>query len=166
MIVIWVIGVSGSGKSFFSKKLFKKLKRDYKKTIWIDGDRFRKKYSKDLSYSLKDRKKNSKRIQKFCLKYYKKNYIVICSVLSIFPLHQKLNRKIFKNYFQIQIDGDFFKIKLRNNKKIYTKKKNVVGKDLKFPKPYKTNLKIKNNFDKKFQKEVTKAYSLIKQKLL
>ena len=69
MIVIWVIGVSGSGKSFFSKKLFKKLKRDYKKTIWIDGDRFRKKYSKDLSYSLKDRKKNSKRIQKFCLKY-------------------------------------------------------------------------------------------------
>ena len=38
MIVIWVIGVSGSGKSFFSKKLFKKLKRDYKKTIWIDVD--------------------------------------------------------------------------------------------------------------------------------
>ena len=73
---------------------------------------------------------------------------------------------MFKNYFQIQIEGDFTKIKLRNNKRIYTKKKNVVGKDLKFPKPYKTNLKIKNNFDKKFQKEIIKAYRSIKQKLL
>jgi len=164
-MVIWIIGVSGSGKSFFAKRLYQKLKLKRKKIIWIDGDKFRKKYSKDLKYSLKDRRENSRRIQKYCLQYDKKKYIVICSVLSIFPNHQKKNREIFNNYIQIQIDANINKIKKRNNKKIYSKKVNVVGKDLKFPKPYKSDVNLKNNFDQKFEKKISKIEILIKKRL-
>ena len=164
-MVIWIIGVSGSGKSFFAERLYKKLKLKRNKIIWIDGDKFRKKYSKDLKYSLKDRRENSRRIQKYCLKYDKKKYIVICSVLSIFPNHQKKNRKIFNNYIQIQIDANFNKIKKRNNKKIYSQQTNVVGKDLKFPKPYKSDLLLKNNFDKEFEKKISKVEILVKKKI-
>ena len=165
-MVIWIIGVSGSGKSFFAKRLNQKLKIKRKKIIWVDGDKFRKKYSKDLKYSLKDRYENSRRIQRYCSLYDKKKYIVICSVLSIFPNHQKKNRKIFNNYIQIQIDANFDKIKKRNNKKIYSKQTNVVGKDLKFPKPYKTDVLLENNFDKEFEKKILKIEILIKKKLL
>ena len=164
-MVIWIIGVSGSGKSFFAGKLSKKLQTLTKKLIWIDGDKFRKKYSKDLKFSLKDRQINSKRIQKHCLRYDKKNYLVICSVLSIFPKHQKKNRKIFSKYIQIQINANFDKIKKRNIKKIYTQKKNVVGKDLKFPKPFKSDLILKNNFTKTFEKNIVKIEKIIKKKL-
>lgn len=162
-MVIWIIGVSGSGKSFFAERLYKKLKLKRNKIIWIDGDKFRKKYSKDLKYSLKDRCQNSRRIQRYCSQYDKKKYIVICSVLSIFPNHQKKNRKIFNNYIQIQIDANFNKIKKRNNKKIYSKHTNVVGKDLKFPKPYKSDLLLKNNFDKEFEKKISKIEIFIKK---
>ena len=58
-MVIWVIGKSGSGKSFLAKNLIKQIKKIYKKKkiLWIDGDDFRKKFSSDLGYSLLDRKK-------------------------------------------------------------------------------------------------------------
>jgi len=86
-------------------------------------------------------------------------------VLSIFPNHQKKNREIFNNYIQIQIDANINKIKKRNNKKIYSKKVNVVGKDLKFPKPYKSDVNLKNNFDQKFEKKISKIEILIKKRL-
>ena len=70
-MIIWIIGKSGSGKTYLMKKLFKKLKNK-KKIFLLDGDEFRKYISFDLRYSYKDRKKNSKRIQNFC-KYMDKN---------------------------------------------------------------------------------------------
>ena len=122
-MVIWIIGKSGVGKSYFAKKIFDKLKLKTKKVIWFDGDKFRKKYSKDLGYSIKDRRLNSSRLRKHCLDYEKKKYLVICSVLSIFPDHQKHNKKIFNKYFQIHIIVNQRILNERNNKKIYSEKK-------------------------------------------
>ncbi len=164
-MVIWIIGKSGAGKTFLSKNLFKKLKKKFKKIIWIDGDKFRKKYCKDLGYTIKDRKKNSKRIQDHCKLYEKKKFVVICSILSIFRDHQKKNRKLFSNYIQIFIKSNFSIIKKRNNKYIYNKKYNVVGKDIAFPEPYKSHLIVKNNFDSKFLLVLKKIESLINEKL-
>ena len=166
MMVIWIVGMSGSGKSYLAKRLKKKITILSNKIKWIDGDKFRERYSKDLGYSLKDRKINSRRIQKHCLKYFKKGYIVICSILSIFPSHQKKNAKIFKNkYFQIYIKVSIGKLKKRDNKKIYSKKKQVVGKNIIFPKPYKSDLVIKNNFNKSFLKNLRPIVNKIYEKI-
>ena len=43
-MVVWIVGMSGSGKTYFAKKLCEHLKKNKKKIIWIDGDDFRKKY--------------------------------------------------------------------------------------------------------------------------
>ena len=79
-MVIWIIGKSGSGKTFLSKRLYKKFREKNKKVVWIDGDKFRKKFSKDLGFSFSDRKNNSKRIQTHCKTFDKMGYIVICSI--------------------------------------------------------------------------------------
>ena len=72
-MVIWIIGKSGSGKTYLSKHLIKSLKKKkLKKIIWIDGDKFRKKYSKDLGYSLVDRKKTLKEFKIFAKNMMKK----------------------------------------------------------------------------------------------
>tara|TARA_B100002019_G_scaffold291580_1_gene312153 strand:- start:169 stop:666 length:498 start_codon:yes stop_codon:yes gene_type:complete len=164
-MVIWIIGKSGAGKTFLANQLIKIYKKKYKNLIWVDGDKFRKKFSRDLGYSLKERKKNSLRIQKYCKKYDKKKYLVICSILSLFKTHQKENRKLFSNYMQIYIKANSKLLKERNNKKIYSKKNNVVGKDIAFPTPYKSNMVIKNNFDKEFKKKIKIIYEKINEKL-
>jgi len=164
-MVIWIIGKSGSGKSYLSNYLYKNLKKNYKKVIWIDGDKFRKNFSNDLGYSLRDRKKNSIRIQKHCKKYDKMNYIVICSILSIFKDHQKKNRKIFSEYYQVYVETKTNVLKKRNNKKVYSNSKNVVGRDIIFPKPYRSNLIIKNKFNNNFLKNSKKIEDIIHAKI-
>lgn len=164
-MVIWIIGESGSGKSYLAKKLFKEFKIKKEKIYWIDGDLFRKKYSNDLGYTIKDREKNSFRIQKHCKSKEATNNIVLCSILSIFKKHQKKNRKIFKKYFQIYIKANKKILKKRNNKNIYSKKKNVVGKDIKFPYPYNSDMVITNKFNSKFILNINKIIKKIYEKL-
>ena len=87
-MVIWLIGISGSGKSFYGKKLFSLISKK-KKVIHIDGDEVRKYLSYELKYSKKDREKNSLLISDLCNFLEKKGYLVICSILSIIKKHQR-----------------------------------------------------------------------------
>jgi adenylylsulfate kinase-like enzyme len=164
-MVIWFIGKSGSGKSFFSKKLFFFLKKKYKRKFFflLDGDEFRKYISSDLGYSKLDRKSNSQRLINFCRYLDSKKIYCICSILSIFPNHQKTNRRTFSKYVQILINADYHLLKRRDNKKIYTKK-NVVGKDIFFPQPYKSDLTIENNF-KNYRSNFLKIQNLVLKNL-
>tara|TARA_Y100000591_G_C21791347_1_gene676725 strand:+ start:1053 stop:1529 length:477 start_codon:yes stop_codon:yes gene_type:complete len=158
-MVIWIIGLSGSGKSFYAKEIKKKISN----SIIVDGDEVRKYITTKLGYSSKDRKENSLMIIKLCSFLESKGLNVICPILSIFPQHQKKNRKIFKKYYQIYIEANKEDIVSRNKKKVYSLKKNVVGKDIKFPKPYESNLIIKNKFDQSYKKNIKRIISLIKK---
>ncbi len=158
-MVIWLIGLSGSGKTFYANKLSRKIK----KSIIIDGDDVRKFITYNLGYSLIDRKENSKIISNLCNFFEKKGFTVICPILSIFRDHQKKNRKKFIKYFQIYIKSDLLNLKKRNSKNIYNKKKNIVGYDIKFPEPYKNDLVIHNNYKKNNTSEnIKKILKLIK----
>ena len=161
-MVIWIIGLSGSGKTYLSKKLFQRFKG---KKILVDGDIIRKYITYKLKYTETDRKKNSILISDLCKFLETQNFLVICSILSIFRDHQKSNRKKFSNYFQIFLKTNLSKVKKRNKKNIY-KKKNVVGHNINFPYPYKNDLVIENNFlpyKKKFIDEIVKKIKNVKK---
>ena len=158
-MVVWIIGKSGSGKSFISKKIFNSLKQ--KNKILIDGDQIRDIfYENKLGFNKNDRKKNALFIIKLCKFLEKNNLIVICAIQSIFPELQKKNRKYFKKYLQIYMKVNSEVLIKRNNKNIYNKK-NVVGLDIKFPKPYKSDMVIENNFKSKLTREINKILKII-----
>lgn len=163
-MVIWIIGLSGSGKTYTSILLNNFLKKK-NKTIIIDGDEFRKYISYDLKYTLKDRKENSQRIQNLSKYLESKGFLVIVSILSIFREHQIKNRKLFNDYYQIYINTDLNKLKRRNNKNIYSETKNVVGKDIKFVKPIRSDYIFKNNFDKGLKNEIKEIVKIINEKI-
>ena len=150
-MVIWILGLSGAGKSFLSSKLKKELSDDYGEFIILDGDVIRKVFDNDLGFSIKDRNINASRISKLALFLSQNKVNVIVSVLSLFPDWLEWNRKNIKEYYEIFIDVPISTLKERNNKNIYfkegAKNKNVAGVDIEYIQPKSSDLKIFNNFD-------------------
>tara|TARA_B100001989_G_scaffold233262_1_gene193038 strand:- start:1207 stop:1701 length:495 start_codon:yes stop_codon:yes gene_type:complete len=161
-MVIWIIGQSGSGKTYLGKKIYSQIKS--KKKIHVDGDDIRSIFFKNkLGYKINDRKKNALLIQNLCKFLEEKNFIVICTIQSIFPKMQKENRTFFKKYLQVYIKVPNEILIKRNNKKVYSKK-NVVGINFKFPKPFKSDFILKNNYDLSFTKNINKILKSLKVK--
>ena len=152
-MVIWLLGLSGSGKSYLSKKLQEFYKKKGKNFLIVDGDLIRKIFKNDLGYSLKDREKNASRISNLVFFLSQNKINIIVPVLSIFPKWLTWNKKKIKNYYQFFIDVNIEKLKKRNNKNIYYKSstsinKNVVGLDIKYTKPKNVDLILSNKFTK------------------
>jgi len=151
-MVIWLIGMSGAGKTVIGKDLYNKLKKEYSNLVFLDGDDFRTIFGNDVGYTIEDRKKNADRFYRMC-KYLDKNGInVIVSILSIFPELRELNRKNYSAYFEVYIEVAFDVLIRRDSKGLYNKAlkgeiKNVVGVDIKFPVPEFPDLIINNNDD-------------------
>lgn len=158
-MVIWIIGKSGAGKTYYGKRILALIKNN--KKIHIDGDEVRNYLSKDLGYSKNDRRKNSERIINLCKFLEIKGYIVICSILSIFRDHQKNNRELFEKYIQIFIKAKKDTLIRRDTKKLYLRKKNIVGKDIFFYKPYKSDLEI--NAEDLTEKNLLKIKKIINE---
>ena len=167
-MVIWILGLSGSGKSFLSTKLKDELNKDYGNFLILDGDVIRNVFDNDLGFSTKDRKINALRISKLALLLSQNRVNVIVSVLSLFPDWLEWNRKNIKEYYEIFIDVPLSILRERNNKNIYFKdgkeNKSVVGVDIEFLKPKHSDLKISNDFNEiSLKKNLSLIRNLIKK---
>lgn len=169
-MVIWITGISGSGKSTFGKYFFNKFKRSKKNSIFFDGDEFRKIFLDDIKYTLKDRDKNATRLTSL-VKYLsdqKVNIIISANITS--QRFRNWCRKNVKNYFEVFIDVPIEILLKRDYKKLYKnalekKIKNVVGIDIKFVKPKKPDFIIDNTSSKKkLYKYYPKIIKQIKKK--
>ncbi len=119
---LWFFGLSGSGKTWLSKKIFK----NKKKTFLIDGDLVRNLISYDLGYKKLDRIKQNRRVLGIAKMVIKNGYYPIISSVYLDP---KISELAKKNRIRIV---HVITSKLRVNKKLYNKK-NVVGKSIKQP---------------------------------
>ena len=152
-MVNWIIGLSGAGKTTIGTKVYNKFKINHPETVYIDGDLIRESFANSYGYNVAGRRKNGEFIYSLCEYLDKQDIHVICSVLSLFPDIQKKARTNFSSYFQVYIDVPFDILKKeRDYKGIYKdaekgKITNVVGYDIEFPEPFRSDLIIKNNGD-------------------
>jgi cytidine diphosphoramidate kinase len=150
-MIIWIIGMSASGKTTLGNEMYKILK-NVDNWVLLDGDMVRAFIGKKLGHTIEDRRTNAYKISDLCKFFDMQGINVIACVLSIFHDNQKYNREILSNYKEIFIDVDFEKLVERDNKKLYKKAlngelKNFVGVDIDFPKPFSPDIIIDNNKD-------------------
>ncbi len=120
---LWLFGLSGSGKTYLSKKISKKIKNPF----IIDGDEVRRFISFDLGYSKSDRIKSNKRKLGLAKIAIKNGYYPIISSVFL-DLNHFLKAK--KNKIRVvNVLGSKNKI----NRKL-ANKKNIVGIHIKQPK--------------------------------
>lgn len=101
--VIWLTGLSGSGKSTIGLALEKRLFQENFVAQLLDGDNIRSGINKNLGFSEEDRKENIRRIAEIAKLYLSTGIITINSFIS--PTEE--TRNIAK---EIVGEGDFLEI--------------------------------------------------------
>ncbi|MDD4096142.1 MAG: adenylyl-sulfate kinase [Oscillospiraceae bacterium] len=93
-IVIWLTGLSGSGKSTISEAVEKHLNRSSKVVFRLDGDDLRSGINSDLGFSESDRTENIRRVAHIASLFQKAGIIVLCSFISPMSKMREMARSI------------------------------------------------------------------------
>ena len=157
-VLIWITGLSGSGKSVLGKLILPIIKKKIGPTILISGDDLRNIF-KLYGYTKKERLENAKKFYGLYKLLTDQGFNVIFCVVSMFDKVRSWNKKNIKNYIEVYIKSDVKKIIQQRRKEIYFKnKKNIVGLDIKPQIPKNPDITIHNNFKKNIR-EISKVLS-------
>ncbi|MDF3820166.1 adenylyl-sulfate kinase [Leptospira sp. 96542] len=121
--LIWLTGLSGSGKSTIANGLESYLNQNGNHTILLDGDNVRFGLNKDLGFSAEDRSENIRRIGEVGKLFVESGLIAIASLISPFERDRTMVRDLFqKNEFlEVYISTPLQVCESRDPKGLYKK---------------------------------------------
>jgi bifunctional enzyme CysN/CysC len=109
--VIWLTGLSGSGKSTIANALEKKLFSLGMHAYVLDGDNMRLGLNKDLGFTREDRAENVRRVSEVAHSLYDAGLIVIVALVSPYADDRLQAKSLFP-------DGDFAEVWVNTPKEI------------------------------------------------
>jgi len=147
--VLWLTGLSGSGKSTIANALEKQLYAEGKKTYVLDGDNIRHGLNKDLGFTDKDRVENIRRVAEVAKLMCDAGLIVITAFISPFRTEREMARSLFQSeeFKEIFISTPLKIAEQRDPKGLYKKARsgeipNFTGINSPYEKPIKPELTI------------------------
>jgi len=150
MMVLWLTGKSGAGKTEIGKQLHEKLKPLLPNLIFLDGDQLREVLGKDLDFTIQDRYTSEERASRLSKLLSDQNIHIIFARLSNAPDIREWNKRHVKDFREIYLKVDDTVLHERDSKGFYGKFKrgemtNVVGADIPFHEPKDPWLVFENN---------------------
>ena len=137
-MILWILGISGAGKTTIGYRMRTYFQKHGLKCYLIDGDEIRNLFNHDLGYSEKDREENIKRVILSAYFLDKSEIIGIICNISPFERLRILARSIIKGYNEIYLKRDI-KSSIQNDIKgmyrEHTGKTEIVGLDTIFDEP-------------------------------
>ncbi len=99
MVVLWFTGYPCSGKTTLATEFAKVYGGNVK---ILDGDELRKTLSKDLGFSLEDRKKHNERVIQL-IKRIKDDFdvVIVCLVSPLRSVREKAKKEIGEDFFEV-----------------------------------------------------------------
>jgi adenylylsulfate kinase len=141
-VVIWMTGLSGSGKSTIAKGLEQALHNEGILTKLLDGDNLRTGLNKNLGFSDDDRQENIRRVAETAKLFIDNGVVVICSFVSPTKQIRESAKAIIgdNDFLEIFVDASFDECAKRDVKGLYKKAlngeiKNFTGLDAPFEAP-------------------------------
>ncbi len=151
-LTIWMTGLSGSGKSTIAKGIERILHNEGYLTQTLDGDNVRSGINNNLTFSLKDRKENIRRIAEISKLFVNCGIITInCFVSPTIEMRDTAKKIIGeKNFLEVYINASLEECIKRDTKGLYSKAKigqikNFTGIDSPYEAPKKPDIEINTN---------------------
>lgn len=142
-MILWMIGISGAGKTTIGKMLQEYMNRLGKKNYLLDGDEVRALFDNDLGYSDAEREANIKRIIMGAYLLDRNDIVGIVCNISPFEKLRVLARKKIKGYNEIWLKKDIQKSIDNDIKKVYAEhmgRTEIIGIDIGFDEPQNSDL--------------------------
>ena len=141
-IVLWLYGLSGSGKSTIANEVERALHGDGRMTVILDGDNLRTGLNSNLGFTDDDRTENVRRVAETAKLLAGQGIIVFVSVITPLRRHRAAAREIVgaSDFHEIYVKADFDTCAERDPKGLYAKAKEgkigqFTGKDSGFEEP-------------------------------
>ena len=141
-VVLWMTGLSGSGKSTIANAVEKKLARMNRHTFLLDGDNVRHGLNKDLGFTDADRIENIRRVGEVARLMTDAGLIVITAFISPFRSEREMVRSMMEpcEFVEVFIDTPIDVAEERDVKGLYAKArsgqlKNFTGIDSPYEAP-------------------------------
>ncbi len=168
--VIWLTGLSGSGKTTIARALERQLFDQGNNIYMLDGDNLRSGLNSNLGFSFEDRKENVRRIGEVAALFARAGFIVITAFISPFAEDRKKALAAFKeNSYEIYLSASIDICEKRDPKGLYKKArlgeiKDFTGIDSPYEIPTKPALIL--NTDKETEEvSINKLYDFIISKI-
>ncbi len=147
--ILWMTGLSGSGKSTIANAVELQLERRGFHTFLLDGDNIRHGLNKDLGFTEADRIENIRRIGEVSKLMTDAGLIVITAFISPFQSERNMVRELVNadEFIEIFIDTPLQVAEKRDVKGLYAKArsgelKNFTGIDSPYERPLKPEITI------------------------
>jgi bifunctional enzyme CysN/CysC len=147
--VVWMTGLSGSGKSTIANAVERKLARMNRHTFLLDGDNVRHGLNKDLGFTDADRIENIRRVGEVAKLMTDAGLIVITAFISPFRFERDLVRNMVADgeFIEVFIDTPLSVAEQRDIKGLYAKArsgqlKNFTGIDSPYEPPQSPDIHI------------------------
>ncbi|MGR0120668.1 adenylyl-sulfate kinase [Bacillus halotolerans] len=124
--ILWLTGLSGSGKSTIANAAARELFEQGYQVIVLDGDNIRHGLNKDLGFSDEDRKENIRRIGEVAKLFVQQGTIVITAFISPFREDRDQVRQLVEagEFNEVYIKCDLDICEQRDPKGLYKKARN------------------------------------------
>lgn len=140
-IVLWLYGLSGSGKSTIANEVERALHAEGRMTVILDGDNLRTGLNRNLGFTDDDRTENVRRVAEAAKLFASQGIITIVSVITPLRRHRAAASEILgPDFHEIYVKADFATCANRDPKGLYAKANEgkigqFTGKDSGFEEP-------------------------------
>jgi len=153
-LLIWITGLSASGKSTLANELDLLFFNNGYKSVVLDGDTLRKGINSDLGFAETDLTENIRRTAEISKLFFQTGMIVLAPLISPTNIDREMVKNIVgeEYFFMVFLDTDIKICESRDPKGLYAKARrgeiqDFTGIHQPYEKPIDANLTFKDDFN-------------------
>ncbi len=144
--VLWITGLSGSGKTEIAKKVIERLQSRGLKTEHLDGETIRDLFT-ETGFSKEEVNLHIRRVGHLASRLEKSGVFVVASFISPYRNSRQFIRNLCDHFIEVHVDTPLEECEKRDYRRLYSRARNgkihnLPGVDVVYEKPENPDLRI------------------------